>query len=127
MAVAAERTLILIGELPIFRGRPLPHEIKTFKQGVDVRTFLRSLDNYYRQNRIEEDADKLRVLYSRIDKQSGDAQRLMNMYIDEDLTYNQVEIGFLDSYPSPNLSEIQATAKKIKSSRINEGLSLIHI
>ena len=122
MAAAAQQTVTIIGDLPIFKGKPLPKERGTFKPGPDVRVFLRSLDHYFVQNGITDDGAKLRILFSRISKESGDAVNLMNMYVDnpDQLQYEQVQTQFLAAYPNPEQAEVQVTAKKIKNSSVTE-------
>ena len=119
MAAAADQGLIVLNALPEFKGNPLPREKSSFRPGTDVRTFLRALDSYFTQHNIVEDAAKIRILYSRIHKTSGDAVKLANMYIENtDITYRQLEQEFLAAYPNAELTEIQVTTKKIKDLRI---------
>ena len=118
---AAERNLIILGELPMFKGNPLQKEKHNFKPGCNVRTFLRYLDNYFLQHGIVDNASKLRVLYSRIHPESGDAGLLMAMYTDShDLEYDQVQRELLCAYPNPELAEVQFTSRKLKALDISD-------
>ena len=111
----ASQTLIVLNELPSFKGRPMAHEVEDFKYGPDLKMFLRSLQNYFLQQDITDDAKKLQLLYSRVDKTSGDAITLLNnLYVGRHVKYDDLEKELVTLYTSTETSEVQY-------------LSLIHI
>ena len=59
-------SLTVINDLPKFRGNATHNEFDTFVQGINVKTFFRSLDNHFEQNKITDNAAKLRLLFAQI-------------------------------------------------------------
>ena len=88
----ASQTLVVLNEIPCFKGRPMAHDVEGFKYGPDLKTFLRTLQNHFLQQDIKDDAEKLQLLYSRVDKTSGDAITLLNnLYVGRHVKYDDVE------------------------------------
>ena len=89
--------ITVLNDLPKFKGNPKEGDLH-FKHGVDCRTFFRSLENYFRQNNIPED-QKGAILYSKIDKEVGDACRLATSFATTNATFSEIKQGMLEFYP----------------------------
>lgn len=108
----------IINDLPQFKGNPRPHEKDSFVPGVNVKTFLRALENHFLQYNITDDDAKLRLLFTQIDKTSGDASDLVNCYVGRDVPYANVEAEFLSMYPNFSRSDFKCSARNIMASDI---------
>ena len=84
--------------LPKFRGNRIGNE--QFQQGIDVRSFFRTLENYFFNNRVTCDEDKKHILYATIDKDQGDAFTMVETYMKDELTYEEMEAAFKEAYVS---------------------------
>ena len=97
----------ILSELPKFTGNPTLGE-PSFKSEVDARTFLRSLENYFLNNEITDDAKKVSVLYSLIDKREGDAIRFITCYQGQKVTFDELKRDFLEMYPSFTVTDFRS-------------------
>ena len=76
-AYSATHQITVINDLPHFRGNQREGE-KDWEESIDVRTFFRTLENHYEQHGIVDDKKKIRILFSQIDKNKGNAIQLCN-------------------------------------------------
>ena len=111
--------LNVLNNLPVFRGNSRPHEVDSFVASVDVKTFFRTLDNHFDQYNIVDDAQKLRILFQQIDKNSGNAIDLVNLYSGRPVPYNEVRQDFLNMYPNFSRHEFRQAARGIINTNIN--------
>ena len=64
--------ITILNGLPKFTGNPKPGEAP-FKPEIDARTFMRTVENHFENNDVNEDDKKIQILFSSIDKTKGDA------------------------------------------------------
>ena len=69
MATNQATQITVLYDLPHFAGRPKPGEVP-FKNEVDARTFLRTVENYSVANGNTSDERKIQVVYSLINKKN---------------------------------------------------------
>ena len=117
--MAALTQFTVLQDLPIFTGNPREGE-PYFQSEIAVRNFLRAVENYFTNNSIVNNAKKLSVLYSLIDKKRGDAQRLVSSYAGKTPTFEEVKRVFLDMYPSPDVTDFRSASKALLDLKINE-------
>ena len=110
--MAAAQNFVILNDLPKFKGNARPGEIN-FVEGINVRTFLRTLDNYYAQNEIDQDDQKIRILFAQICKTSGDAIDLVNSYAGREILYEDLKEEILQMYPNFTRTEFRLAAKEI--------------
>ena len=84
--------------LPKFRGNRRGNE--QFQHGIDIKSFFRTLENYFFNNRVTCDEDKKHILYATIDKDQGDAFKMVQTYMKDELTYEEMETAFKEAYLS---------------------------
>ena len=113
------RAFTFIDDLPKFGGNVRSGNDINYKPSIDIRTFLRALENHFSQNQITEDAKKLQILWSQTSKEYGDAISLMNCYAGIAVTYEEVKQDFLDMYPSFKRTEFHLAAKAVWESKID--------
>ena len=111
--------LTIINDLPKFCGNPSSSDTD-FVPGIDVKTFIRSLDNHFTQYDITDDARKLQVLYALVEKNKGDAIDLVTCYSGKQMTYKEVVKELLLMYPCFTATEITHAAKTILESDITK-------
>ena len=114
--------LVVLQNLPRFRGnlRASEKHRKDVTPSINVRTFLRALENHYSANRINDDERKLRILYAQIDKSAGDAVDLVNCYAGRDVAFDEVKNDFLAMYPEFRRTDFRYAARSILDLNINE-------
>ena len=78
MAASQASQIIFLNDLPSFACHPRPGEAK-FKSDVNVRTFLRTVENYFLQYGITSDKRKMQVEYSLVDKKKGTPLNIVNV------------------------------------------------
>lgn len=115
----ASSQFTILNDLPKFKGNKRPGE-SHFQPGINVKTFFRTLDNYFRQQAISHDNDqkKLQVLYALIDKEQGNAIDLVTCYAGKDVRYEDVKAEFLFMYPNFTASEYRHAARTVLESNI---------
>ena len=106
-----------------FRGYLKSHEKSTvgITPYVNERIFLRILRNHFPTNNITLDEAKLRILHNQIDATVGDAIDLINCYIEEDVTFEQVEHNITKMYPELRKSSFRVSATSISKFKLNDG------
>ena len=92
----ANNQVQVISDLPKFSGSPRTGERR---EGVDLRSFLRALDNHFASNNIVADDRKLRVLYAHISSHTGDAHHVVSSYAGCIETYDDIKRQLLNYYP----------------------------
>lgn len=103
---ANTQQITVLTDLPTFAGMPKGRE--DFVPSVDVRTFLRSLETHFRTHGIDSDQQKLHLLYSKIDKERGDALKFVTSYAGEDLIpFSEIKEEMLKYYPSFKTTELR--------------------
>lgn len=105
--------MIVMSNIPLFKGTARAHEKNSFVPGVGVKTFFRSLDNHFAQNNIQNDVAKLRILFANIDKNSGNAIDIANCFAGVNIPYDEVRETFLEMYPHFERTEYRYAAKHI--------------
>lgn len=88
---------IVLNDLPKFSGNPRLHDVN-FVQGINVETFIRTLDNYFIQHQITDDVRKLQILFAQIDKEKGDANDLVTCYTGKLIPYIDFTNEFIHMY-----------------------------
>jgi hypothetical protein len=109
----------VLNDLPKFSGNPKKGEIQ-FKVGLNVKTFFRSLDNYFTSHDVTADGKKLEIMYALIDTTKGDAVDLMACYSGKKVTFKEVETEFLAMYPNFTATEFRHAARTILESKVTE-------
>lgn len=104
--------ITVLHDMPRFTGNPKPGE-PAFKSEIDARTFMRTVENYYLQNGVTDDAKKLHILFSLIDKKKGDAIRFLTCYAGKTVPFSQVREQFLSMYPSFRVTDFPHAAKSL--------------
>ena len=107
----------ILQDLPQFSGNPRPGE-PYFKPTIDCRTFLRTLDNYFAQNDIKSDEKKIQILFSLVNKQRGDAIRMITCYAGRIITFAQVKREMLQMYPSFRVTEFRHAAQSLLETKL---------
>ena len=108
---AGPQAIAFLAELPKFSGNPRPDETKRY--GVDVRTFFRSLDNYFLQNNITDDNKKITTVLSLIDKEKGNALGLTNNFAGRVFTYHQMRQDIIKAYPNFSATDFIHAARSV--------------
>ena len=108
----------VLSNLPRFSGFPKFGE--TTQEGIDIRTFLRTLENYYTQFNITSDERKLQVLYSHINLDKGDALLAVSSYAGLPVTYDRVKQQLLQIYPAPNSTNFKQASKNFLHTELIE-------
>lgn len=111
------QAITVLTDLPKFRGNPRRGEAN-FHPGINVRTFFRTLDNYFSSNRICDDAKKTQILFAQIDKEHGDAIELANCYAGRGSTYAEMQADFLDMYPNFAKTEYRHAARSVMNTKL---------
>lgn len=112
--------VLLLQNLPRFRGNLRSHEVDSPTPSLNVRTFFRSIENYFENNRIVGNDQKIRILFEQIDKTSGDAIDLVNCYAGRSVSYEDVREDFLQMYPEFRRTEFRHAAFNLMNLKVNE-------
>ena len=116
-AYSATHQITVINDLPHFRGNPREGE-KDWEESIDVRTFFRTLENYYELHGIVDDKKKIRILFSQIDKNKGDAIKFCNVFAETKGSFEEMKTIFLNMYPSFNKTEFKHAEIALKEFQI---------
>ena len=111
---------VVLNDLPKFRGAPRANETDTFVEGIDVRTFFRSLENHFSHHNITTDEAKLRIVFNQIDKDTGNAIDLITCYAGRDVEYEDVREEFLEMYPALGRTEFRYAAKSLLATNVTK-------
>ena len=88
MATSQTSQITDLNDLPSFAGHARrPGEAK-FKSDVDVRTFIRIVENYFLQHGIISDERKMQIVYSVVYKKKGTALNIVNCYVGKNYLIN---------------------------------------
>ena len=104
--------LTILDNLPRFAGARKATDT-AYKTSLNVRTFFRSLDNYFAQNNISDNAKKVQVLFAQVEKDHGNAIDLINCYVGVDAKYEDIRQEFLHMYPNFIATDIVYAAKAV--------------
>ena len=110
--------ILVLQDLPKFAGYPRPNEPK-FVPDLDVRTFLRTIENYFAHHAIHDDDRKIQTLFSLIDKKRGNAITLLNCYAGKNISYAQLREEMLSMYPSFVVTEFRNAAHTLNDIKLN--------
>ena len=109
---ANTQSFTVLTDLPTFAGMPKGRE--DFIPSIDIRTFLRSLETYFVTHNVVTDQQKLHVLYSKIDKEKGDALKFVTSYAgDEVIPFQEIKNELLKYYPSFRTTELRHAAESL--------------
>ena len=112
--------ILLLQNLPRFRGNLRSHETDSITPSINVRTFFRSIENYFDNNNIIDNEQRIRILFEMIDKTSGDAIDLVNCYAGRNVIYEEVRENFLQMYPEFRRTEFRHAAFNLLNLKIAE-------
>ena len=112
--------ITVLPDLPFFRGNAREGEKDFTDGGINVRTFFRTLDNYFAQQKITDDAAKVRVVFAQVDKTRGNAIHLVTCYAGRDITYEALQRQFLQCYPNFNKTEVTHASKEVLKNKLLE-------
>lgn len=116
---AGIQQLTVLTDIPTFAGIPRGNE--DFVPTVDVRTFLRSLETYFTTNNIVTDEKKLQILYSKIDKEKGDAILILTSYAGEDtVPFEEIKNELLEYYPAFKFTDLKHAAEAYLANDLTE-------
>lgn len=123
--------LTVLSDIPKFSGNPKPGETAS-RPGIDARTFLRTLENYFRQHNITSDDRKLQILYAHIEPTRGDAMNFMNCFVGRSVSFERVKRDFLGMYPSFKVTDFRHAATayletKVESKNVFVSLTALEI
>ena len=116
--MASAQSLLSLGDLPKFRGAPRQGE-QNFQPGVSIQTFLRAIDNHIEQHKIKGNDKKVQLLFSQVDKESGDGLNTINCFAGRQVDYEIIKRNLLDFYPSFTLTEFRHTSRMMQESNVN--------
>lgn len=116
------RNFRLLQNVPLFRGnlREQEQKLTNITPYIDVRSFLRSLKNYFETGGIITDDQELRILFAQVDKTFRDAADLINCYAGRILSFKNVREELLMMYPEFRKSEFTHAACSVNKIRLNE-------
>ena len=109
--------MTIVGDMPKFKGRARPGETN-FKEGVNVRTFFRSLENMFLTRNIVDDDTKVRICFQFIDKERGDACLVMDGFAGRRTQFKIIKECFLRQYPVFTKTEFPLAATAVLGSDI---------
>lgn len=109
--------LTVLNDLPRFKGNARSGD-KPSPPGINVKTFLRTLENYFTQHNITENAKKIQLLFALIDKENGDAIDLVTCYAGKEVDYEDICHDFILMYPNFTTSEFRHAARAVLNSKI---------
>ena len=96
-------------------------------EGVDIRTFIRSLENYFIQHDIDTDERKLQILHAQVSMSTGDALLSVNQYTGLHTTYEIVKQELLRLYPAPSSTDFIHASKAILKTELPENNMRVEI
>ena len=113
---------MLLQNLPRFRGnlRSHEHNLTNVTPYLDVRSFLRALENHFESEGIQNDDQKLRILFAQVDKTVGDAADFINCYAGRILSFKDISEELLMCYPEFRKSEFKHAACSVNKIKLNE-------
>ncbi len=117
--MATVQQITVLTNIPQFTGNPRPGE-PSFKPDIDARTFLRTLENHFRQHNITSDVKKIQILFSHIDKQRGDAINFITCYAGQPVTFDEVKDDLLGMYPSFSATEFKHAARVFLNTKLTD-------
>ena len=109
--------ITVLNDLPRFAGRPKLGEA-SFKNDVDVRTFLRTVENYFVANGIASNVRKIQIVYSLIDKKKGTALSIVGCYVLRKVSFERFKWEFLGYFPSLKVTEIKHAAQALTNIKL---------
>ena len=112
MATNQTTQITVLNDLPRFAGRPKPGEAP-FKNEVDARTFLRTVENFFIANGITSDERKIQIVYSLIDKKKGTALSIVSCYVSRKVSFERFKKEFLGYFPSLRITEFKHAAEAL--------------
>ena len=95
----SQSSITVLNELPMFTGNPKPGETP-FKNELDARTFLRSVETYFHTHNITDNDQKVAILFNRVEKVRGDAIKLVTSFSGKNPEFSEVKDIFLAMYPT---------------------------
>jgi len=116
----ALNTITILSDMPKFAGSPREGEPR-FKQDLDPRTFLRSVENYFENNNVTSDDRKIQIFFSLIDKSKGNAIDLLTCYAGKAVPFERIKKDFLLMYPSFQLTDFRHAARTMLALKITNG------
>ena len=114
----ATNSITILNDLPKFIGNAKVGE-QNFKTSINVKTFFRTLDNYFLTHNITDNSKRIQTLYALINKEQGDAIDLITCYAGKEVTYEQISRDFFRMYPNFSATEFKHAATSILDSKIN--------
>jgi hypothetical protein len=111
--------LTVLNGLPKFSGNPKKGEMRD-QGGINVKTFFRSLENYFNREGVTSNSKKLEIMYALIDTEKGDAIDLMACYSGKKVSFKEVETEFLSMYPNFTTTEFRHAARTILDAKVTE-------
>ena len=115
---ANTRTVTILNDLPKFKGNARKQDI-AFQPGIPLKTFLRTLQNYFVQNNIDEDNEKIRILFAQVDKTQGNAIDFLNVFAGIAITYEELEKALIKMYPNVQRTNLKYAAKTVLEDKID--------
>ena len=117
MATNQTTQITVLNDLPRFAGRPKPGEAP-FKNEVDARTFLRTVENYCVANSITSDERKIQIVYYLIDKRKGTALSIVGCYVSRKVPFERFKKEFLGYFLSLKVTEFKHAAQTLTNIKL---------
>ena len=117
MATNQTAQVTVLNYLPRFAGHPKPGEAP-FKNEVEARTFLRTVENYFVANGITSDERKIQIVYSLIDKKKGTALSIVGCYVSRKVPFERFKKEFLGYFPSLKVTEFKHAAQALTNIKL---------
>ena len=115
--------LTVLQDLPLFSGNPKNNE--RFTSDIDVRTFMRAVENHINRQGITTDEKKLQLFFSFIDKKKGDTIQLITCYTGrKSVKWDNFKSEFLSYYPSFKIEEFQSAAQALLNINVADETTL---
>ena len=112
--------VVILETIPCFSGNVRPQDVQKPGAPVDIKTFLRSLDNYFERQGISDDETKLRIMHSRISKSYGDAIENFAGYSGKVITYAEVKAEFSLLYSAQRRTDFKTIASNLLETKFSE-------
>ena len=110
---ANQRNLLILENLPVFRGRLHKNEDPRGTTHVNLRSFLRSLEIFFDVNGVVEDHRKVKILFNQISKEVGDALSVASCYAGRNIDYQEVKEELLAVYPQFESTDFLCASKSL--------------
>ena len=117
MATNQTAQITVLNDLPRFAGRPKPGEAP-FKNEVDARTFLRTVENYFVANGITPDERNIQIVYSLIDKKKETDVSIVGCYVSRKVLFERFKREFLGYFPSLKVSEFKHATQALTNIKL---------